>query len=134
MNFIVTENGFDKNKVMLDGTRFFVGNGYMGCRGTLEEFTKSELVGITLAGVYDQVGDSWREPVNAPNGLYTRLFVDGSEINALAHEPKEHKMQLDLKRAALTRESEYEDVTVRTTRFASADDLHLLVLRYSITP
>ena len=52
MNFIVKESGFDKKKVMLDGTRFFVGNGYMGGRGTLEEFGKEELVGCTLAVSY----------------------------------------------------------------------------------
>ena len=33
---------------------------------------QSEMVGITLAGIYDQVGDAWREPVNAPNGGFTQ--------------------------------------------------------------
>lgn len=133
MNFIVKESGFDKKKVMLDGTRFFVGNGYMGVRGTLEEFGKEELCGCTLAGVYDQVGEGWRELVNAPNGLYTRLFVDGAEMNALEVEPLAHEMELDLRRAVLTRETEYDKVKVKTERFASADNLHLLMLRYSVT-
>ena len=38
----------------------------MGIRGTLDEFDSRDLVAVNLAGIYDQVGNSWREPLNAP--------------------------------------------------------------------
>ena len=58
-----------------NGNRFLVGNGYMGVRGTLDEHGREELAAVNLAGIYDRVGDGWREPLNAPNPLHTRLDV-----------------------------------------------------------
>ena len=133
MNFIIEEKGYDAGKIMLNGTRLFLGNGYMGLRGTLEEFTKKELAGCTLAGVYDQVGDLWREPVNAPIGQYTRLYVDGKPVNALDCAPDEHAMTLDLEHAALSRKSTFGDVTIASERFVSRSRLHLIATKYSVT-
>ena len=72
----------EKETIMRNGNVYQIANGYMGYRGTLDEFGPNELVGITLAGIYDQVGDAWREPVNAPNGGFTSITLDGAEISA----------------------------------------------------
>ena len=69
---------------MRNGNVYQIANGYMGYRGTLDEFGPDELVGITLAGIFDRVGDAWREPVNAPNGGFTQVTLDGKEISALS--------------------------------------------------
>jgi len=58
----------DKESIMRRGNVYQIANGYMGYRGTLDEFGSEEAVGITLAGIFDRVGSAWREPVNAPNG------------------------------------------------------------------
>jgi nigerose phosphorylase len=67
----------EKESIMRNGNVYQIANGYMGYRGTLDEFGPDELVGITLAGIYDRVGDAWREPVNAPNAGYTKITLDG---------------------------------------------------------
>ena len=48
--------------IMRNGNIYQIANGYMGYRGTLDEFGPDEMVGITLAGIFDRVGDAWREP------------------------------------------------------------------------
>jgi len=57
----VSTNKFinEKESIMRTGNVYQIANGYMGYRGTLDEFGPDELVGITLAGVFDRVGDAW---------------------------------------------------------------------------
>ncbi len=98
----------EKESIMRMGNVYQIANGYMGYRGTFDEFGPDELVGITIAGIFDRVGDSWREPVNAPNGGYTKVSVDGNEISALASTVKEHTQSLNLENAVFNRETSYE--------------------------
>lgn len=120
--------GFEPGDITLNGNRFLIGNGYLGYRGTLEEFRSPEKVGCLLNGIYDQVPGKWREPVNAPNGLYVR--VDG------AHEILDHSQELDLRTAVMGRSTRYATpsgpLRIATRRFASQDDVHLLCLEYTI--
>ena len=43
INWKLKEKGFDPEKISSNGNKFFTGNGYMGIRGTLQEFDKSNL-------------------------------------------------------------------------------------------
>src|SRR4051812_27240125 len=86
----------ETESIMRMGNVYQVANGYMGYRGTLDEFGPNELVGITLAGIFDRVGDKWREPVNAPNGGFTQVTIDGSSISARTTAISEHTQNLDL--------------------------------------
>ena len=81
-----------------NGNRLLVGNGYLGIRGTLEEAGKKELAAVNIAGIYDKVGDGWREPLNAPNPLYTRLTVNGCLLTALDGSAVRHTQGLDFRR------------------------------------
>ncbi|MBS5909121.1 MAG: glycoside hydrolase family 65 protein [Paenibacillus macerans] len=83
MSWIVRESGFDPGRITVNGNKFMIGNGVLGYRGTLEEFGKSELTATIVAGLYDKVGDKWREPVNAPNGLATAVYFDGAPLSVL---------------------------------------------------
>ncbi|MWV45564.1 glycoside hydrolase family 65 protein [Paenibacillus sp. HJL G12] len=137
MSWIVREEGFDPQRITNHGSKFMTGNGYMGYRGTLEEFSKEQLTAVTLAGVYDQIGTKWREPVNAPNGLRTRLFADGAELSVLNSAVEKHVQELDIARGVHARETVYltEDgarVTFRSERFVSMDQLHLIANRFTI--
>ncbi len=118
-------DGFAADEIALNGNRFMLGNGYMGLRGTLEEFGKDQLAGCMLNGVYDQVPGKWREPVNAPNGLFTT--VDG--LGAITS----HEQLLDLRRARMSRKTRYENGAVESERFVSQADMHLIAMRYSAT-
>ncbi|MEC0132856.1 MULTISPECIES: glycosyl hydrolase family 65 protein [Paenibacillus] len=137
MNWIVKESCFDKQLVTTNGNKYMLGNGYMGYRGTLEEFSKTELVAVTLAGLYDKEGDKWREPVNAPNGLLTKVFCNDQLLSVLDCEPVAHTQELNIRNAIHHRSTEYAvsdggALTFTADRFVSQDNLHLLVSKYSI--
>ncbi|MGA2246068.1 MAG: glycosyl hydrolase family 65 protein [Verrucomicrobiota bacterium] len=135
----VRSNNFvnHEENIMRAGNIYQLANGYMGYRGTLDEFGPAELVGITLAGIYDRVGDAWREPVNAPNGGFTRLTVDGESVSA-RHTPIEnHEQSLNLQTALFERKTTYRVrghlLTVTSSRFLSAEEPHLGVIHYGFT-
>ena len=116
----------EKESIMRTGNVYQIANGYMGYRGTLDEFGPEQLVGITIAGIFDRVGNCWREPINAPNGGYTQVTLDGAEISALLHHrSRSHTQSLNLENAVYERETAYESqgkiLTVKSTRFLSAD-------------
>ncbi len=133
----VTSDKFtnDTENIMRNGNVFQISNGYMGYRGTLDEFGPEQLVGITLAGMFDQVGDAWREPVNAPNGAYSKITVDGMEISALDTEIISHHQVLDLKNASFERTTVFKVnnkiLTLNSKRFLSALTPNLMVVEYS---
>ena len=90
------QNAFTQPETVPDnGNRLLIGNGYMGIRGTLEEHGKNQLAAVNLAGIYDQVGDGWREPLNAPNPLHTVLSVNGEVLALPEKQPSAHMQCLN---------------------------------------
>ena len=131
------EEGFDKEKISYLGNKFLTGNGYMGVRGTLAEYGKENLAAINLAGIYDKVGDGWREPLNAPNGFYTYLVVDGEVLKLPDVNPEVHYTELDYRNGIFTRHSEWDTargkITFDIERFVSMSDVHLGVMKFKVT-
>ncbi len=122
---------------MRRGNVYQIANGYMGYRGTLDEFGSGEAVGITLAGLFDQVGTAWREPVNAPNGGYTRIAVDGKEVSVLEEATvASHLQKLHFANALFERETVFavggKKLTVKSARFLSAVQPNLGVVKFSV--
>ncbi len=152
MNWEITQSGYDAAKITTMENRFLTGNGYLGIRGALEEYTAAQLPAINLAGIYDQVGDAWREPLNAPNGLYTWLKVDGTALRlpgdtcdpenqeSRGNQEKahlvDHRMTLDFRHGIFKRETTWRmnrgQVTVCAQRFADRRDVHRIALRYTV--
>lgn len=135
-NWMIEKIGFDEQEIATNGNRFLCGNGYMGIRGTLEEYGKEQLPAINLAGLYDKVGDSWREPVNAPNPLYTRISVDGVEYALPESETTFHQHQLDYRHGFVRRKTTFKTaqgtVTITTEHFAHIGKRHLIGMMYYI--
>ncbi|MEK3878792.1 glycosyl hydrolase family 65 protein [Paenibacillus sp. FSL M7-0420] len=137
MDWTVSERSFGPGRITANGNKFMTGNGYMGFRGVLEEFGKEQLAAVTLAGVYDRAGDKWREPVNAPNGLYTVVTCDGIQLSVLETEPMEHTQSLNLRTAVHSRETVFTirsggKLTLTAERFVSMDQLHLLAAKWTL--
>ncbi|MCR5736359.1 MAG: glycoside hydrolase family 65 protein [Eubacterium sp.] len=136
INWKIRKDGFDYNKIAELGNRFLIGNGYMGVRGTLEEFEKEQLVAVNLAGIYDQVGDSWREPLNAPNGFFGYLEIDGKPYRLPEEEPKSHSVELDYRHGIFKRETVFKtgrgEVTLVCERFVSMEQIHVGAMRFTI--
>lgn len=134
----IDENGYDSRKAINLGNKFLTGNGYMGIRGTLEEYTKEQFPAVNLAGIYDQTGNGWREPLNAPNGLYTRLLIEGDEYSLPEKDWMSHKMALNYRYGLFGRETVFQtkkgNISLQTERFASMEEKHLIVLKTKLTP
>ena len=132
-----SEHAGNSESIMRRGNVYQIANGYMGCRGTLDEFGPAESVGFTLAGLFDQVGSAWREPVNAPNGAFTRLALDGAELTALGPRVRRHRQTLHFGSARFERETVFgyrtKELTLRSERFLSVATPHLGVVRVSFT-
>jgi kojibiose phosphorylase len=130
-----TDHGGTRENIMRRGNVYQLANGYMGYRGTLDEAGPDAAVGITLAGIFDQVGTAWREPVNAPNGGYTRVALDGVEITGMAL--VQHRQTLHFANATFERETTFthggKKLTVHSTRFLGADEPHLGVVKFTVS-
>jgi nigerose phosphorylase len=133
---LIHEERFTPENIELNGSKFLLGNGYMGYRGTLDEYMKSEQVACTLAGLYDRVGNAWREPVNAPNGLFTQVYYEDEPLSVVTTLPMKHTQILDMRRATHKRNTTFHIggnlVRIVSERFISLDDIHLAGVEYRV--
>ena len=135
MSWQIENNWISKDSIPDNGNRLLVGNGYLGIRGTLEEAGKEQLAAVNLAGIYDKVGKGWREPLNAPNPLYTRVRVNGTMLTALDGSADRHTQALDFRHGIYKRTSHWADfgVTVHGTHMAHMGQEHLILSSFSVT-
>ena len=134
----LTTNSFDPEQTIIMGSNFLLGNGYLGYRGTLAEWEKDNYVGCIVTDTYDLADGKWRELCNAPNGLYTKLTVDEQELSAFEGEVVDYQRTLNLKNGVLSRNFVWENdnnkrINLKTEKFASYDNLHLLTMKYSFS-
>lgn len=136
MDWTICEEGYSEEDIDYLGNKFLIGNGYMGIRGCLEEYTANQRPAINLAGVYDQVPGKWRESVNAPNPLYITLSVQGEMYALPCRAPLRHAHSLNIRCGLHARETEWEipggRLMVHSDRFASMDNPHMVYLRYNL--
>src|SRR6187402_3496361 len=80
------------------GNKFLIGNGFVGVRGTLDEFGSAEKVACIPTGIYDQHPGKWREPINLPNPLFFQVSVGGQALHAVDSASESHVQRLDFQR------------------------------------
>lgn len=125
-NWILKKTGYDPETMASDGNRFLCANGYMGMRGTAEEDGREQFAAVTLAGVYDQYQNLWREPVNVPNGLSVRLSFDGKELRPESEETVRHETAIDYRGGVFSRDTDFGPVRLHSKRFLSMSRYHLM--------
>jgi kojibiose phosphorylase/nigerose phosphorylase len=134
----ITKEGFDAALAAELGNRFLCGNGFLGVRGTLEEFGKDQLAAVNLAGIYHRHGEGWREPLNAPNPFFIKSSFDGSGLSTMDTIPLSHRQGINFRHGIQMRDTEYgmngKKVAVSVRRFACLQDVHLLAMRYTVCP
>ena len=96
----IQKNGFDISDIEQHGSKYLLGNGFMGYRGTMEEYGAEQLVAVNLAG-----GSNWRESVNAPNPLYTVVSINGTDLDLSSLQPVSHTQKSDIKKGIHSRET-----------------------------
>ena len=131
-NWILRKNGYRAEDAAEDGNRFLCANGYMGLRGVPEEAGSKQFAAVTLAGVYDRNGNRWREPVNAPHGLTVRISFNEKSLAADQPDTVQHEAAIDYSCGIYTRDTDFGPVRLRSERFASMADCHLLADRFRI--
>jgi nigerose phosphorylase len=135
---IVETNQLTPSDIDRQGNKLLVGNGYIGYRGTLEEFNKGQKTATIISGLYDQVGDQWREPINLPNGCFVQVTYQGQPLHALMGKVLEHSQGVDMQHAIHERKTTFEtadgiQITVHSRRFASLARRHLICMEYSVS-
>ena len=137
MTWVMENNTIAQETVADNGNRLLIGNGYLGIRGTLEEHGKEQLAAINLAGIYDRVGDGWREPLNAPDPLHTVLSVGGEVLALPQRKPAAHSQGLNFRHGIFSRRTVWEtagrQITLESRRVAHMKQHHLILHRYCVT-
>ena len=126
------KDGFEPQSAAVDGNRFLCANGYMGLRGTVEEAGKEWFPAVTLAGVYDQYQDRWREPVNAPSGLFIKLLFNGRPLALGEASALRHTAEIDYRHGIFRRETDFGPVQLQSERFVSMAESHLMADQYRL--
>lgn len=131
--WLLQKEGFDKKDAASDGNRFLCANGYMGLRGVPEEAGSALFPAITLAGVYDQFEDKWREPVNAPNCLFIHASFNGQSLSVEDGSPQAHSTALDYRHGVYSRKTDFGAACIVSRRFVSMASPHLLADEYQVS-
>jgi len=128
---------FVPGDILKNGNQFLIANGYMGYRGTLEEFTKDEMVGLNLAGIYDQPPkqtEPWRECVNVYNPLYTFIKIGDQILHPDKIQPLDHLQILDMYKGTHYRRTTFKfgqtQITLQSERFVSQVEKDLICMKY----
>ena len=128
----LSKKGFDKDNIVSYGNMFLIGNGHLGYRGTLEEFSKDEMVGLNVLGFYDKYQNKWRESLNIPNPFFAVLYNDNKSFSILNNKENEHIISLDIKHAIFKRTTKFEELEIKSERFISQSEDNLICFKYQI--
>ncbi len=137
----IYEKSFREEQLIATGSNFLTGNGYLGYRGTFPEWRRDKYVGCIVTDTYDNADGTWTELCNAPNGLYTKLVVDGEAVDAadtsLSADETAYYRKIDLRYGIFSAESSWIGINGRQLyigfeRFVSYANLHLVPMRYKI--
>jgi kojibiose phosphorylase len=135
----IVETAFQSDQLVTTGSNFMIGNGYLGYRGTFAEWEADRYVACIVSDTYDKVEGGRRELCNVPNGLFTRLFIDGEMVSAFEGETLDYQRSLNLRYGRYARSHDWrgaegQRATIEVEKFASYDNLHLIAMRYSFRP
>jgi 1,2-alpha-glucosylglycerol phosphorylase len=119
------------------GSCFLAGNGYLGYRGTRPDQRAVDFVGCVVSDTYDMADGVWRELCTVPNGLFVEIELDGRMATFDTARPASAELRLEtgeivMRWCATTDAGSTASITMR--RFASLDDIHLLMQQLVIEP
>lgn len=111
----IMEEGFDPGYGLVSESAFSIGNEYMGVRGYFEEGYSGEgLVGSYFNGFYEETPifhparykgfvDISRDMTNSVDWLYTRLILDGEQLDLAKSRYEDYNRSLDFRTGVLHR-------------------------------
>jgi len=149
--WLIIEEGFNRENHSRSESLFSLGNGHMGMRANFEEtYTGPSLRGTYLAGIYypDKTRVGWwkngypeyfAKVLNAPNWIGMKFSFDGQDLNIDHMKVETFKRVLNMKEGILTREftaswPDGKKIRVETERFLSMNRREIGAIRYDLTP
>lgn len=149
--WLIIEEGFDRENHKRSESLFSLGNGHMGMRANFEEtYTGASLRGIYLAGIYypDKTRVGWwkngypeyfAKVLNAPNWIGMRFIFNGNELNLDKMTVSSFRRVLNMKEGILLREfiaswPDGKQVRVEAERFLSMKRREIGAIRYELSP
>lgn len=114
--WLIVEEGFNSEKQRLSESIFSLANEFMCVRGYFEEgYSGDHLLGSYFSQLYDMMDINYPQifkgfitegatMINAVDWLYTRISLDGEELDLAKVKFSDFKRTLDMKTAVLTRE------------------------------
>jgi maltose phosphorylase len=145
----IIEEGFDPERNRTSESIFSLGNEYMGVRGYAEEgYSGDSLQGSYFNGLNEQldIGNhykgiirSLRYMVNAVDWLYTRISVNGEQLDLAKSKVSDYMRKLDLRSGTYRREliwhlNDGKELKVVFTRLVSMTMSHLGLQRVEFEP
>jgi trehalose/maltose hydrolase-like predicted phosphorylase len=140
-------HGYDPATEPMIESVFALVNGYSGTRAALEEGDGVSYPALYIAGVFntpaapqaDELQEPIPELVRAPDWSRIRIVAEGQELQIGHVELLEQRRVLDMRRGVLLRAWRVRDAagritSLRSLRFASLDNRHVLVQQLAITP
>ena len=114
--WLVVEEGFNPEKQRLSESIFSLANEFMCVRGYFEEgYSGDHLLGSYFSQLYDMMDINYPQifkgfitegarMINAVDWLYTRISLDGEELDLAKAKFSDFKRTLDMHNAVLSRE------------------------------
>lgn len=148
-SWAIIEEGFDPERNRTSESIFSLGNEYMGVRGYAEEgYSGDSLPGSYLNGLNEQmdVGNhykgiirSLRYMVNAVDWLYTRISVNGSQLDLAHSKVTNYSRRLDFRTGTYRREfiwhlPDGKQLQISFTRLVSMTLSHLGLQQITFEP
>ncbi len=127
----IIEEGYDPAQSRVSESIFSLGNEYMGTRGFFDEtYSADGLLGNYFNGVYEEkpikqfnhfkgMADRCCFMINANNWVYTRIFVNGEELDLAKVSVDNFYRELDMKHGIMTRSFDWKGITFTFERFIS---------------
>ncbi len=145
--YVLTVTGFEPDQEPAVEAALALVNGYLGVRAALEEGSPVSCPATLIAGVFNtppraqspELQAPVPELVVGPDWSQLRLWVDDCALRLDQAELLEQRRVLDMRQGVLLREWRLRDASGRVTRlrslrYASLADRHVLVLALEITP
>ncbi len=139
--WLINESSYNPEKELLMETLFALSNGYMSCRGTLEESLHypdiRQYPGTYAAGIFDKYNKDYQAIVNLPNLFNTPVSIGKEPLHLVKSKITNYQRDLDMHNGTIIRKftwanAKNEKLNFIITRFISKSDPHLAVLHYSM--
>ncbi len=136
--WLIKETEWVKNLQSIRESQFSLGNGYIGCRGVLEEIPYDAAPGTYIAGVYDRMSSQVAELVNLPNPFNFKFTVEGEKIDVVAMDVLEYRRVLNLRKGLLLRHTMFQNsrksrFDYHSLRFLSMDNKNIGAMQIVLT-